>query len=356
MSTEHNAAMLNSKGGPLVITRRQTPTPGPNEVLLKVHSLALNPVDHIQQSMGFNISKYPYILGFDVSGTVQAVGSSVTNLAVNDRVLAGASSWFSKDPNGGAFQEYVIAPVETVTPIPADITFNEASILPLAMFTAWHAIFGLDIPRESVFQLSDKKGILIWGVSGSVGSVALQIAKIMGFHVYGTASQKHHEYLQGLGQGPGKVKLFDYKDKNVVSQIISAAAADGVVLELAIEAAAGNLNDIVSVLNKTKAKGTYAKISCAPFSVSMLWYTNVPSFFTGVSAKFVLPAKDPKVMMSDFAFVHNTWLPAKLASKELVPSPHIQIIPGGLPAVQAGLDELKKGVSGVKLVLEVVPE
>ena len=74
----HEAAILNSKGSPLVVSTRPTAAPGKEEVVIAVTFVALNPVDHIQQTMGFNISSFPYILGFDVSGTIIAVGSSVS--------------------------------------------------------------------------------------------------------------------------------------------------------------------------------------------------------------------------------------------------------------------------------------
>ena len=74
----HEAAILNAKGSPLVIITRPTAAPGAEEVVIAVKFIALNPVDRIQQSMGFNISSYPYILGFDVSGIITAVGSSVS--------------------------------------------------------------------------------------------------------------------------------------------------------------------------------------------------------------------------------------------------------------------------------------
>ena len=164
--------------------KRPTPSPGPNEVVVDVHALALNPVDHIQHSMGFHVASYPTVLGFDVAGVVIAVGSSVTLVKTGDRVAANASAWFFKDPAYGAFQKKVLVPITHVTPLPADVSFTDAAMLPLAIYTAWTAILQLGIPRTDVYGLEDKKGILVWGVGGSVGSVAFQIAKSFGFHVY----------------------------------------------------------------------------------------------------------------------------------------------------------------------------
>ena len=351
---KHHAAVLSRKGKELTIIERETPTPGPNEVVIQVNSIALNPVDHIQQSMGFRVPSYPYILGFDVSGTISSIGSAVATLKVGDRVAALATSWFDKLPQFGAYQSFVLVPAIQVTLIPSTLPFNEASILPLALYTAWFALDAINVSRDVIFEEKDKKAILIWGVGGSVGSVALQIAKSLGFNVYATASSKHHSYLQELGKGPGKVRLFDYKDKDVVKKIVTAVSEDGLLLDIGIEAAAGNLPEIISILNKTKGNISKAKIASAPFSFSMLWHTMIfPSFFSGVIVKFVNAPEDPVVRNEYFSFIFNNWLPKKLQSEEFIPSPKVQVVGSGLASLQIGLVELKKGVSGVKLVVEV---
>ena len=104
---------------------------------------------------------------------------SCSGLAVGDRVLANASSWFSKNMDHGAFQQYVIVPTAAVTKLPDSIPLDEAAMLPLAVYTAWYGMLVNGIPRDTKYQLSDNKGILIWGVGGSVGSVTLQVIKSM---------------------------------------------------------------------------------------------------------------------------------------------------------------------------------
>lgn len=73
----------------------------------------------------------------------------------------------------------------------------------------------------------------------------------------------------------------------------------------------------------------------------------------GVEARFVAAPGDEKERVEFFHFVFGVWLKEKLEKGEFVPSPRIQVVKGGLKSAQKGLDELKKGVSGVKLVLEV---
>lgn len=349
----HDAVILKSKCTALVVSQRQTPIPRAGEVLIEVHSIALNPVDHIQQTNGFHISSYPAVLGFDIAGSIHSVHESVSGITVGDRVIAMAGSWFLNLPEYGAFQKYVVVPAVQVTLIPSDMSFNEACMLPLALYTSWYALLNLDIPRDTVYQATDKKGILILGVGGSVGSIALQIAKSMGFHIYATASENHHSYLQSLGAGPGSVTLFDYKDGEVINKIVKAAKDDNVVVDLAIEAAAGNLKDIVTILNRTKGSTRRAKISAAPFSLSLIWYMLTPSCLSGVLIKFVDANPDQIERSNDFSYFFNNWLTEKLRTRELVPSPELKVLHGGLNAISGGLEELKAGVSGIKLVVEV---
>jgi hypothetical protein len=272
---------------------------------------------------------------------------------IGDRVTAYAPAWFVKNSNDyGAFQKLVLVPSDNVTVIPDSMTFNEASIFPLAVLTSWYSLITCGVERDASYGQADKQGILIWGVGGSVGSIALQIAKSLGFYIYATASQKHHAYLQTLGQGPGTVKLFDYKDKDVVHKIITAAKEDGVKVHRAIEAAAGNLKDCIRILRETKGdRSVTPKIAAAPFSLAMLWYRLLPTWWTGATVQFVHIVDDKQ--SAGFRFVFRTWLGPKLASGQLVPSPQIQVVPGGLAGIQAGLDIWSKGVSGVKLVVEL---
>ena len=221
----------------------------------------------------------------------------------------------------------------------------------MAVATAWYSLFTCGVARDTSFGPADKKGILIWGVGGSVGSAALQIAKSLGFFVYATASRKHHAYLQELGKGPGKVRLFDYKDKDAADQIVRAVQEDGVELHQAVEAAAGNLGDILRVLRATRAgRPAPARVAAAPFSLALLWHTMVvPSGGSGAAVQCVKILQDPE----GSKFVLRAWLAPRLAAGDFVPSPQIQLVPGGLAGIQDGLDLWAKGVSGVKLVVEV---
>jgi NADPH:quinone reductase-like Zn-dependent oxidoreductase len=163
----------------------------------------------------------------------------------------------------------------------------------------------------------------------------------MGFYVYTTASKKHHAYLQELGA----TKVFEYTDEDVVTQIVTAAKEDGVTIQIAYDAV-GQLKACLEVLKEFKGEGSAKVASAVPLSADS-------STADGVEVRFVAAPLDEKERTEHFHFVFGVWLKEKLERKEFVPSPKIRVIEGGLESANKALGELKKGVSGVKLVLEV---
>lgn len=244
-------------------------------------------------------------------------------------------------PDYGAFQTRVLVPAENAVPLPHGMSFNEASLLPMAVVTAWSGWYSIDVPRDTAYTPAHKKGMLVWGGASSIGSAAVQIAKSMGFIVYTTASEKHHEYLMTLGAS----KLFDYKAEGVVESIVKAAKEDGVTIQTGFDAV-GQLQSCIDILKEFKGKGTLKLASAIPLS-------DESPKSEEVEVKFVAAPLDEKERLAFFYFVMRVWLKEKLENGEFVPSPKIKVLEGGLKSVQKGLDELKSGVSGLKLVLEV---
>ncbi len=344
-SGHHLAAILPSKGARLEVSPRPTPTPGPDELLIEVKCVALNPVDYYQRDHGIFIADYPAVLGSDVAGTIIARGASVTaeDLTPGTRVAVFASTFYEQGaPDYGALQARVVAPAANAVPLPRGMGFAEASVLPMAVETAWAGWYSIGLARDTKYSAADRKGLLVWGGASSVGSAAVQLARSMGFVVYVTASEKHHAYMKELGAS----RVFDYKSADVVRQIVRAAKEDGVTIQTGYDAVMGALEQCMEVLKDSKGEGM-AKLASAP---------RLPDDFPkvdGVEVKFVMAPVDVKERTEHFHFVFNVWLKEKLANGEFVPSPKVQLVEGGLEAANEALDELKKGVSGVKLVLEV---
>lgn len=343
---QHLAAIVPSAGAPFNITPRDTPTPGPNEVLIEVKSIAVNPLDYFQRYIGFHIEAYPAVIGSDVGGIVIAAGPSVSaDLKPGIRVSAFAPTFLlNGSPNYGAFQERVLVPEHYVTPLPDNrVSFNEASMLPMAIITAWTGfVYQLGVSTNTTpYNPSDKKGLLIWSGASSVGTMVIQIAKLLGFTTYVTASAKHHDYLRTLGAD----RLFDYKSDTLVDDIDKAVKEDGVTVHLAYHTI-GSLEDTFKVLQKVKGDGV-AKVASAPP------LTEDSPKAEGIEAGFVAPTAAGPKLDEVVHFVFRVWLKEKLEKKELVPSPKVQVVGKGLDSLQFALEEWKKGVSGVKVVVEL---
>lgn len=345
MSGKHAAAILPQQGGPLSVVDRTTLEPGPNEVLIHVKAVALNPVDYYQRDFGMPpIPSYPAVLGSDTSGLIAKVGSKVSNApSIGSRAIAFASSFYQNgSPDHGAYQEYALAQSEGVIALPDHLSFEEGAILPLAVLTALSGWTTIDIPLETKYTPEDKQAVLIWGGSASVGTLTIQSAKSMGFTVYATASPKHQEYLKKLGADA----VFDYKASDVVSQVINTAKKDGVFLKTANCIVDRALQPTLDVLKVTKGDEV-AKVAHTPVLLP-----GAPTA-EGIEVTFNMPPMEPAARDKHMYTAFHDWLQDGLKSGSVVPSPAIQVEEGGLEGLNKALDTLKAGVSGNKIVVKV---
>ncbi|KIX04144.1 uncharacterized protein Z518_07698 [Rhinocladiella mackenziei CBS 650.93] len=341
-STTHQAAMLLSKGGRLTVQPVTTPTPGPEELLISVHAIALNPVDAYMRDMGALIASYPAILGLDIAGTVVATGSSISSSSpfqLGTRVLAAAPAFYMQGKVAyGGFQERVVVPFQYAAVIPDNISFTDAATLPMGVMVAWSGWYRVGLPYNTHFTPSDNKGLLVWGAASSMGMCAVQTAKAMGFTVYATASPKHGDLIKALGAK----EVFDYKDSDVVPKIVAAAKARGDAINTAFHA----IGDLKSCLDVLVSFGGGSVAHAPPL------LPTAPSA-EGVDVKFITAPDGTEARNTHMSFSFQEWLAPRLASGEFVPAPKARVIPGGLEGLNVGMDELKGGVSGEKLVVEL---
>ncbi|MGW7241995.1 NADP-dependent oxidoreductase [Streptomyces sp. NPDC054804] len=184
-------------GGPGVLEYGEVKDPkvGPDTVLVKVRAAAVNPVDWKCREgdlHGILDAVFPVIPGWDVSGVVVQPGPAVTEFGVGDEVIGYVREDFL---SRGTFAEYVAAPVRTLARKPRNLSFEEAAGLPLAGLTAYQVL---------VHALEVKRGetVLVHAAAGGVGSIAVQIAAHLGARVIGTASERNHDFVRGLGGEP----------------------------------------------------------------------------------------------------------------------------------------------------------
>ncbi|KAK7397777.1 hypothetical protein QQX98_012857 [Neonectria punicea] len=381
----HLAAVSLAKGQPFELQTRPTPKPGPDEILIEVKSVALNPADGHMRGQGLFISTYPTVIGFDISGLVLEVGD---NVPVSDadqgpglffrpgitRVAAYAASfWRACGPDYGAFQERCLVPWQHAVPLLDEgISWNQAATLPVSVevpLSAWDA---MGIPRvgettasSSAFATSSNGGtqkskkdkreaLLIWGASSSVGTMGVQTARLLREDadssfaaVYATAGAANLEYVGSLGAD----RVFDYKEPQVVDAIVSAAKEDGLVIRHCF-LATGQLAPCQDVLkaflvNDQGRENQKAKIGSAPIVPPDAEDVN------GVETIFLMPSMDEGERLVQFRYWMGTWLRENLSKGTIRPSPEPTVVGRGLGAINAGLDVLLRGVSCTKLVVEV---
>ena len=177
-------------GGPEVFHAVEVPRPQPgiSEILVRVHAAGVNPTDWKHRSGRRFLGDPPYTLGWDVSGVVEAVGLGVTLHAPGDEVFG-----MLPYPYGaGSHAEYVTGPSRAFVAKPESIDHIQGGAIPLAALTAWQCLV-------DIADVAAGDRVLIHGAAGGVGHLAIQIAKALGAHVIGTASEPKHDLLRELG-------------------------------------------------------------------------------------------------------------------------------------------------------------
>lgn len=199
MSETMRAISQDTIGGPGVLTiiDRPRPAPDPSEILVRVHAAGLNPTDWKHRSTaGLFLGEPPFVLGWDVSGVVEAVGLGVTLFEPGDEVFG-----MLPYPHGaGAFAEYVTGPARAFARKPGNVDHVSAGAIPLAALTAWQALV-------DTADVQPGQRVLVHAAAGGVGHFAVQIAKARGAYVIGTASAAKHELVRELGAD----EMIDYR-------------------------------------------------------------------------------------------------------------------------------------------------
>lgn len=186
------AVRIHSYGGADVLSYEDAPRPVPaaDEVLIRVHAAGVNPLDwkvragYLQGMLNY---AFPVIIGTDVSGVVEEAGADVTGFQAGDAVYG-----YVDVTRAGAYAEYVAVPATMVVRMPQSLDHVQAAAVPLGALTAWQSLF-------DTAELDAGQTVLIHGAAGGVGTFAIQLAKLRGARVVGTASGHNLDFLRQLG-------------------------------------------------------------------------------------------------------------------------------------------------------------
>lgn len=177
------AAAIDRFGGADLVSVRAVSVPevGPSDVLIRVEVAGVASWDAVEREGHYDgafgmPSTFPYVLGWDCAGAVAAVGGQVKRFKEGDRVYAASMPL----PKGGTYATYVATDADNVSLIPAKLTIEQAGVM------GWDALTALSGLEEIGLKQGDT--IMIFGASGGIGHMAIQLAKRMGARVFAVAS------------------------------------------------------------------------------------------------------------------------------------------------------------------------
>lgn len=284
------------------------------------------------------------VIGTDACGTVESVGPSVTAFRAGDRVCGFGLSMVSNNIDEGALQTYTILRSRATAKIPQNMSFEEGATLPMGVATASSGMYsaGMTLPTEG--KSYEGQAIVVWGAASSVGCMAVQIAREMGFTVFGTASAHQHECVKSLGA----TAVVDYKDPEVVKKIVDAATKEGMPITHGYDAVCVgdspiHVSEIIHQSNGGKG-GKLVHTGPLPQGKKLAEGVEVTQ-----ALAFKIFTDHEEVGRAMF----TEYLTKALESGVIKPAPKVEIVEGGLEATQKAWDQLKKGVSGRKLVIKV---
>ena len=211
--TSH-ALVLHHHNGPLDWMKISRPRPAAGEVLVRIAASGLNPLDTKIRAGAAAHAKHllPLVLGIDMAGVVEQVGSGVKDFKVGDEVygMTGGVGGIQ-----GSLAQYAAVDAALLALKPANLSLREAAALPLAFITAYSGI----VDRAHVLS---GQTVLVQGGAGGVGHVAVQLAAALGAQVFATASERDAGLLGRLGS-----ISIDYRAQSVEQYVASATQGEG---------------------------------------------------------------------------------------------------------------------------------
>jgi D-arabinose 1-dehydrogenase-like Zn-dependent alcohol dehydrogenase len=369
----NSAAWLPGRLAQLEVKDAPYTRPGADQIVVRAHAVAVNPLDWITQAAGdltYRWLSYPTVLGSDVAGEVVEVGEQVTRFTVGDRVIAHAVG-SDKDSNvasEGTFQRYTVVLERMASPIPDSLPYENAAVLPLALSTAACGLFQKDhlgLQHPSAGPAPTGETVLVWGGSSSAGANAIQLAVAAGYDVITTASPRNFAFVKELGAS----EAFDYNSPTVIPDIISAFANRRLAGAIAFgTSAAPSCVKIVA----SCAGNRFVSIATPPVSfdglarkdgrrretartLRRLIVSNIAlqlrSRPRGVKLKYIWGTSLKHNQVSHA--IYRDFLPAALAEGRYRAAPTPRVIGDGLQHLQRALDIQREGVSAEKIVVTI---
>ena len=343
----NTATYLMATGEALVVKEAPYTPAGDDDIVVKNHAVALNPVDRAIQTRGqklFPWLQFPLILGGDVAGEVVEVGSAVTRFQVGDRVVGYAAGLGTPESSRCGCQAYTLLHSNNAARIPSAMSYEQASVLPLTLATATYGLFKKDflaLEYPSTRPKSTGKTLLVWGGATSVGCSAIQLAVAAGYEVIATASPKNFAMVKRLGASA----VFDYKEPSItedLTRIFRGKTCAGAMCVAGVDPQ--SRQDAADACFEVVGKSEGSKFVALAGQVTK----PIPE---GVTGKFIMGGdQDSNELMR---LIYEDFLPTALEEGTFVPAPEPRVVGHGLESMQTGLEILQNGVSAQKIVVSL---
>jgi NADPH:quinone reductase-like Zn-dependent oxidoreductase len=234
------AVLVSTFGGPeaLELVEVPTPVPGPGQVRIKVAAAAVNPIDIKTRAGHVPIDRPSVGLGWDVAGTIDAIGAEVTGFAAGDPVVAIEDNLVMEL---GPYAEFIVLDVDAVAPAPRTVDAAAASTLPLNALTAAQA---LDLVSPDPGQT-----LLVTGAAGALGGYVVELAAARDVHVVALASPSDEATVRGWGA------------RTFVPRSDDIAGAVRAVLPDGVDAVIDTIYRPAEVLGAVRDGGAYVNIA-----------------------------------------------------------------------------------------------
>ncbi|GAW11554.1 hypothetical protein ANO14919_009010 [Xylariales sp. No.14919] len=344
MDENYAAILIRQKRRPLNVDETDARYPDENEIVVKNAAVSINPIDALMQQGYVTNMTTPGILGVDVAGEVVEVGSQVNRFSVGDRVMGHALRLATDDDRHAAFQNYTVLWSNMASPIPLNLSYEDASTMPLGISTAAAGLFqknSLNLEPPVSYPPDRDEWVIIAGATGNVGSHGVRLASAAGYKVLGTGSARSFDLARTLGAD----EMVDYGEKDLAGTLVQRLSGRRVAGAFD---ASGTKSSIMALAN-TLAKSQGGKVVS---SVSDEYSSS--ELPRGVRVETILAVD---IRLNEVGKrVWEDFLPDALATgKYYIPYPKARVFENGLKVIQAAMDneddKATKAPSGQKAVV-----
>ncbi|KAF7547210.1 hypothetical protein G7Z17_g7900 [Cylindrodendrum hubeiense] len=340
MASQNTKYLVPGQGSPLAPTITANPTTiEPTEVLIRMEAIAINPADCKMIDQGHRITSWPLVPGLDGAGVVEAIGDRVKNFRLGDKVLA----LFTPGDRSASYQKFAVVQERAVAKIPTTWSFEDAATLGVCYMTGIVALgIGLSTPlpflEDGPTTGFTPSSVLVLGGSSALGAATIQLLRLAvpNCKILATSSPKHHSYITNALGANG---VFDRNSPSLVMDVKSATPeSSGVDAIIDAVGAGGAQSHVFETLDPNGSK-RYAQVWTGDDEIE------VPS---GVNSVLFRGRDLPNLQGGEN--IMRALQSLLEDGKYKLPLP-VHKMGHGIDGLENGLELMRKGVSGEKLVV-----